>query len=72
VQNVVLAALFEIDHELHGDPRPTGPARIGRVTPVALEIPRVSGLRHLRGLEADFLRTLPQHGLAERRQTLKV
>ena len=43
MQNVVLAALFEIDHELHGDPRTAGPSRIGRVAAVAVEIAGISG-----------------------------
>jgi hypothetical protein len=36
-----------------------------------MEIPGVSGFGHLRGLEADFLRAVPQHGLAEGRQILQ-
>ena len=71
MQNVVFAALFEIDHELHGDTRAAGPARIGRVAAVTMEIPGVSGFSHLRGLEADSLRTLPQHGLAQLGQILQ-
>src|SRR6266566_9968858 len=71
MQNVVFATLFEIDHELHRDTRAAGPARIGRVAAVTMEIPGVSGFSHLRGLEADSLRTLPQHGLAQLGQILQ-
>ncbi len=71
VQNVVLAALFEIHHELHGDARVARPFRIGRAAAVAAEIARVTGLCHLDFLEADFLRALPQHGLAERGQVFQ-
>ena len=46
MQDVVLAALFEIHHELHGDPRTTRPARIGRVAAVTVEIPGISGFGH--------------------------
>ena len=56
---------------LHGDTRAAGPARIGRVAAVAMEIAGVSGFSHLRGLEADSLRTLPQHGLAQLGQILQ-
>jgi hypothetical protein len=35
------------------------------------ERPRISGPSHLCGLEADFLRALPQHGLSQRRQILQ-
>ncbi len=71
VQNVVFAAFLEIQHELHGDARIAGPAWIGRIAAIAMEIPGISGLSHLHFLEADFLRALPEHGLAERRQILK-
>jgi hypothetical protein len=71
VQDVVFAAFLKVHDELHGDPRIARPARIGRVTAVTIEIPRVFGFGHLRGLEADFLRAVPQHGLAEGRQILQ-
>ena len=48
VQNIVLAALLEIHHELHGDARVAGPLRIGRVAAVAAEIAGVVGLGHAR------------------------
>ncbi len=68
VQDVVLAAFLEIDHELHRDPRGIRPFRIGRVAAVAAEVARVATARsHLDFLEADLLRALPQHGLAEAR-----
>ena len=35
VQDVVLAALLVIDHELHADPRIAGPMRMGRIAAVA-------------------------------------
>jgi hypothetical protein len=38
---------------------------------LTIEIPGVSGFGHLRGLEADFLRAVPQHGLAQGRQILQ-
>ncbi len=72
MQNVVFTALFEIHHELDGDPRIAGPAWMGRVPPIAVEIAGVPGFGHLHSLEADFLRALPQHGLSQSRQTLKV
>ena len=68
VQDVVFAAFLKVHDELHGGPRIARPARIGRVTAVTIEIPRFG---HLRGLEADFLRAVPQHGLAEGRQILQ-
>src|SRR6202011_5206620 len=71
MQNVVFAALFEIDHELYGNTRAAGPARVGRVAAVAIEIAGIAGFSHLRGLEADSLRTPPQHGLAQLRQILQ-
>lgn len=71
MQNVILAALFEIHHELHGNAGVARPLRIGRVAAVAAEIAGVSGLGHLDFLEGDILRTLPQHGLAERGEVLK-
>ena len=71
VQDVVFAAFLKVHDELHGDPRIARPARIGRVTAVTIEIPGVSGFGHLRRLEADFLRAVPQHGLAEGRQILQ-
>ena len=71
VQNIVLAALLEIHHELDRDPRISRPARIGRVATVAVEIARVFVPGHLDFLETDFLRAFPQHGLAERGQVLK-
>ena len=43
MQDVVLAALLEIHHELHRDPRIARPARIGRVAAVAAEIAGVAG-----------------------------
>src|SRR3954452_20007039 len=46
VQNVVLAAFLEIDHELHGDPRIAGPARVRRVAAIAAEISRIASVRH--------------------------
>ena len=38
MQDVVLAAFLEVHHELHGEPRAAGPARIGRVAAIAAEI----------------------------------
>ena len=38
MQDVVLAALLEIHHELHGDARIARPARIGRSAAIAAEI----------------------------------
>src|SRR5260370_9880 len=46
-------------------------ARSGRVTAVAMEGAGVTCFGHLRSLEADFLRALPQHGPAQRGQILK-
>jgi hypothetical protein len=46
VQDIVLAALFEIDHELHRDPRAARPLRMGRVAAVAAEIAGISGVSH--------------------------
>ena len=46
VQDIVLAALLEIDHELHRDPRAIGPLRIGRVAAIAAEIPGIRGISH--------------------------
>jgi len=57
--------------ELHGDAGVARPFRIGRVAAVAAEIARVAGLSHLDFLEADFLRALPEHGLAERGQVFE-
>ena len=41
VQDRVLAAFLEIDHELHGDARAAGPARIGRRAAIAGEVARI-------------------------------
>src|SRR5262249_56803155 len=46
MQDVVLAALLEIHHELHRDARAVRPVRIGRVAAVAMEIPRIKRVRH--------------------------
>ena len=54
VQNVVLAALLEIHHELNRDPRAARPVRIGRIAPVAAEIARVSGLRPFKPSRSGF------------------
>ncbi len=64
VQDVVLAALLEIDNELHRDPRIARPLRMRRVAAVAAEIARVAGLGHSDFLEADRQGALPQHALA--------
>src|ERR1700735_1965531 len=46
VQDVVLAAFFEIDHELHGDPCIAGPVRMWRIAAVATEIPGIPAPGH--------------------------
>ena len=38
VQDVVLAALLVVEHELHGDPRAARPFRVGRIAAVADEV----------------------------------
>ena len=62
MQDIVLAALFEIHHELDRDPRVTGPAGIGRVAAVAAQIPGVSGVSHSSDPEPDLRRALAEHG----------
>ena len=62
VQDVVLAALLEIHHELHRDARVAGPARIGRVAAVAAEVAGVAGVRHVR---------LPRSGSSARPSTAR-
>ena len=42
VQDIVLAALFEIHHELHRDARAAGPFQIARFAAIAVEIPGIS------------------------------
>src|SRR5262249_43174093 len=43
VQDVALAALLVIDHELHGDSRAVRPARIGRIAAIADKIAGIAG-----------------------------
>src|SRR5436305_15275690 len=43
MQDVALAAFLIIEHELHGDARAAGPARIGRIAAVADEVAWVFG-----------------------------
>ena len=45
MQHAVLAALLEVEHELHGDARATGPVGKGRIATVAEEIARILGRR---------------------------
>src|SRR5580700_3999057 len=71
VQDIVLAALLEVHHELHGDARMAGPLRMRRIAAVATEIPGIPAPHHLHFLEANLLRAIPEYGLAERRQILK-
>ena len=46
MQDVVLAALLVVEHELHGDPRAARPFRVGRVAAVADDVARIGGVRH--------------------------
>ena len=41
VENAAFAAFLIVDHELHGDVRPSRPARIWRVAPITDEIARI-------------------------------
>lgn len=45
VQDAVLAPLLVVEHELDGDPRPAGPAWVGRVAAVADQVAGIGG-RH--------------------------
>ena len=62
VQDVVLAALLEIHHELDRDARVARPARIGRVAAVAAEVAGVAGVGHAR---------LPRSGSSARPSTAR-
>src|SRR3954452_10048406 len=54
MQDVVLAAFLEIDHELHRDPRIAGPARVRRVAAIAAEISGIARVSH----QTSSMRTL--------------
>ena len=46
MEDVVLAALLVVDHELHADPRSVRPARMRRVAAVADEVAGIGGVGH--------------------------